>query len=112
MRTTKRELMASTAEPKLPQRDQAERSGKQSAQHPVDPRASQHPVDPRVAARERGAFDGSEHAPRDGHGGARYPHLPRGPPPFGAYCIRQFCRAHSISESFFYQLRPKTAGRR
>ena len=60
-----------------------------------------HPVDPCVAARERGAFAGAQPAPRTATAEPGRPQLPRGPPPFGAYSIPEFCRAHSIRESFF-----------
>ena len=100
---TKRELMSSTAEPKLPPRGQAERSRKQPPPPP------QRFVDRRVAARERGALKDSERTPVTTTAEPGYPQLPRGPP-FGAYSIPEFCRAHSISESFYFQLQTEDRG--
>jgi hypothetical protein len=42
---------------------------------------------------------------------SRVPPKARGPPA-GAYTIRQFCAAHSISEAFFYVLRARGEGPR
>ena len=95
---TKRELMS---KPNRPQRGQAERPNKQPPQHPVDPG---------VAARERGAFAGAEVAPPTATSEPGRPQLPRGPPPFGAYCIPEFCCAHSLSESFFHKLMTEDRG--